>query len=397
MPANTTILAETTLPDPQAATSWDVTVLPGDGGERLDKFLAAAAVAEVEARGSALVEDEAAMVEPAEAGEPPLSRARIQDLIKTGAVAMVGPMGGLQSVTSAKTLVKIGDRYRVSLPAARPPLPVGEVIPLTIVHEDRDIIVVDKPAGLVVHPGNGNETGTLVNALIAHCGDSLSGIGGVKRPGIVHRLDKDTSGLLVIAKNDRAHQSLSDQFQAHGADGRLVRRYLALAWGVPDRPTGSINAAIARSHSNRTKMTVVRDEADSGRHAVTHYEVKARFLPDSNGAALVSLMAMTLETGRTHQIRVHLAHLGFPILGDATYGGSHLTRAPKLPEAAQAALAALQRQALHAAELGFDHPRTGKALHFTSPLPPDMAVLLKALGAPGAVVQTGAKRASKHS
>jgi 23S rRNA pseudouridine1911/1915/1917 synthase len=376
------------------STIWDVTVGPGDGGERLDKFLAAQSIVDVEVMAADAADEADAEVDSVETPEPPLSRARLQDLIKHGAVVLLGQAGTMKGISSAKVLVKTGETYRVTRPAARPAVPLGEAIALTIVHEDRDLIVVDKPAGLVVHPGNGNETGTLVNALIAHCGDSLSGIGGVKRPGIVHRLDKDTSGLLVIAKNDRAHQSLSEQFQAHGADGRLVRRYLALAWGGPDRPTGSIDAAIARSHSNRTKMTVVREE--SGRHAVTRYEVKARFLPDTNGAALVTLMAMTLETGRTHQIRVHLAHIGHPILGDATYGASHQTRTPKLPEAAQTALAGLKRQALHAAELGFEHPRTGKILHFISALPADMAALLAALGSPGAVVQTGGKGRSRR-
>jgi 23S rRNA pseudouridine1911/1915/1917 synthase len=369
--------------------TWEVVIAPDEAGERLDKALAAISIADVAAQHTAASADDETMIEASELPEPALSRARLQELIRSGAVALCRPDGVLQPVLSNKVSVKAGEVYCVSLPAARAAQPLGEDIPIVIVHEDRDVIVIDKPAGLVVHPGNGNETGTLVNALIAHCGDSLSGIGGVKRPGIVHRLDKDTSGLLVVAKNDRAHQSLSEQFQAHGADGRLIRRYLALVWGAPDRPNGSINAAIARSNSNRTKMTVVREE--TGRHAITHYEVKARFLPSPNGDSLVSLMAMTLETGRTHQIRVHLAHLGHPVLGDATYGASHSTRVPKLPTAAQAALAGLHRQALHAAELGFEHPRTGKVLHFVSALPPDMAALLKALGASGGVLQVAGK------
>ena len=340
---------------PANAILWDVTILPGEVGERLDRVLA-----------------QRAATAPPE-GADVLSRSRLQALIEEGAVTRVGD-GGL---VAGRTSVKAGDVYRIALAPPRPAEPVGEDIALTIVHEDRDLIVIDKPAGLVVHPAAGHETGTLVNALIAHCGDSLSGIGGVKRPGIVHRLDKDTSGLLVVAKTDAAHQSLSAQFQAHGADGRLARRYLALVWGAPQRPAGRIDAALARSRTQRTKIVVVR--AESGRHAATQYETLSRFGLDAKGRASASLLRLTLETGRTHQIRVHMAHAGHPVMGDATYGSSHAASARNLPDAAVAALTALGRQALHAAELGFEHPRSGKPMLFQSDLPPDMAALRDAL------------------
>jgi 23S rRNA pseudouridine1911/1915/1917 synthase len=340
---------------PENTTSWEIAVDDASAGARLDRFLATH------------VPD--GML---------LSRARLQALIDEGAVTRIAPENTAKVETLARYSVKVGEIYRVAVPAARAPEPEGEHIDLEVVFEDRDLIVIDKPSGLVVHPAAGHETGTLVNALIAHCGETLSGIGGVKRPGIVHRLDKDTSGLLVVAKTDAAHQSLSAQFQSHGADGRLVRRYIAFAWGAPERPVGYINAALARSHSNRTKIAVVREE--SGRHAVTHYEVKARYLPhEKTTAPLVSELELTLETGRTHQIRVHLSHIGHPILGDTTYGASHLTRVAKLPERAKDALVALNRQALHAAVLGFEHPRSGKVVRFESKLPPDMAALHRAL------------------
>jgi 23S rRNA pseudouridine1911/1915/1917 synthase len=229
-----------------------------------------------------------------------------------------------------------------------------------------------------VHPAPGHATGTLVNALIAHCGPSLSGIGGVRRPGIVHRLDKDTSGLMVIAKTDAAHRALSEQFAAHGRDGRLERGYRAIAWGAPERPRGRIEAALARSTANPTRIAVVAETR--GRHAATRYEVLERF-PAGARTALASLLRLTLETGRTHQVRVHLAHIGHPLLGDATYGSGFKASARKLAPAAQAALEALGRQALHAAELAFVHPVTGKRLTFVSELPRDMAQLVAALRA----------------
>jgi 23S rRNA pseudouridine1911/1915/1917 synthase len=304
------------------------------------------------------------------------SRSRWQALIKEGAVLDSTPGRPGKVLEDAGHRVKHGDALTITLPAAAPPEPLGEDIPLTVVFEDAHLIVIDKPAGLVVHPGAGHHTGTLVNALIHHCGASLSGIGGVKRPGIVHRLDMDTSGLLVVAKTDAAHQGLSAQFQSHGADGRLVRSYSAICWGIPTLAKGVIEAALARSHINRTKIAVVRPAA--GRHAVTHYVVTEAFA-DSGNRPIASLLDLQLETGRTHQIRVHMAHINHPLLGDATYGAGFNTRATRLGPAGQAALTALDRQALHARVLGFEHPVTGKALRFESALPADMAALLAAL------------------
>ncbi len=299
---------------------------------------------------------------------PDVSRARFQALIAEGAVSVEG-----ETVTEARHKVKPGESLRVVLPEAAPALPQAEDIALPIVFEDDDLIVIDKPAGLVVHPGAGNETGTLVNALIAHCGDSLSGIGGVKRPGIVHRLDKDTSGLLVVAKNDRAHHGLSEQFAAHGRDGRLERSYLAIVWGVPERRQATISAAIDRSTANRQKMAVSRGA--NAREAVTHYEV----LEVLGTPPVASLVRCVLETGRTHQIRVHMAHVGHPLLGDAVYGAGFRTSAKKLSETSKEALNALNRQALHATSLGFEHPRTGRQMRFDSPAPDDFGRLLASL------------------
>jgi 23S rRNA pseudouridine1911/1915/1917 synthase len=262
------------------------------------------------------------------------------------------------------------------VPEPEPATPLPEAIPLVVVSEDEHIIVVDKPAGLVVHPAAGHESGTLVNALIAHCRDSLSGIGGVKRPGIVHRLDKDTSGLLVVAKTDQAHQALSEQFQAHGADGRMERRYLALVWGHPLRQRGVIDAPLARSRTSRTKIAVTHGIA--GRNAVTHFEVLERFV-DSDGKPLASLLQLTLETGRTHQIRVHMAHSGHPVMGDPVYATGFRTSASRLAPRSRATLQRLDRQALHAAFLRIEHPVTGKPAAFESPLPPDIANLLENL------------------
>ena len=212
------------------------------------------------------------------------------------------------------------------MPPPEPAEPAAEHIPLNVVYEDTDIIVIDKPAGLVVHPAAGHASGTLVNALIAHCGDSLSGIGGVKRPGIVHRLDKDTSGLMVVAKNDAAHQSLAAQFADHGRTGPLERGYLAFAWGAFDRPKGTIEAPIDRHPHSRTKMAV----RGGGREAVTHWQTLEKF-PGAGGKPAASLVACRLTTGRTHQIRVHLAHAGHPLLGDATYATGFKTKAAQLP------------------------------------------------------------------
>lgn len=299
-----------------------------------------------------------------------MSRSRLQALIREGQVAVDG---AALADPSAKIIE--GARIDLVVPPPEPPAPLGQDIPLSIVFEDDDLIVIDKPPGLVVHPAAGHHTGTLVNALIAHCGESLSGIGGVKRPGIVHRLDKDTSGLLVVAKNDQAHKSLAAQFADHGRTGALERAYLALVWGVPDRPRGTIEAPIERSQHNREKMLVVAE--GKGRFAITHWETQEVFA--IGGEPLASLLRCELETGRTHQIRVHLAHRGHPLLGDSLYGSGFKTKMNRLGDEARAALVALDRQALHATLLGFEHPRTGEILRFESPPPADLQALLGAL------------------
>jgi len=313
-----------------------------------------------------------------------LSRARIQTLIRQGNVE--GPEGVL---TDAAIKVTPGRHVRITIPEPEPARPLPEPLPLAVVYEDKHLIVIDKPAGLVVHPAAGHAEGTLVNALIAHCGNELSGIGGVKRPGIVHRLDKETSGLLVVAKTDAAHQGLAAQFASHGADGRLVRTYEAFVWGVPPRPTGTIDANLGRSPTNRTRMAVVRGA--QGRRAVTHFEVAESFIgPD--GKPLSSRLRIALETGRTHQIRVHLAHSGHPVMGDPAYGTGFKSSTRRLSENAAKALKNLGRQALHAMELGFEHPVTHRPLHFTSPRPADIQALYDALKpAPDAPKRSKAK------
>lgn len=299
---------------------------------------------------------------------PELSRTRVQSLIKEGHVSSSGA-----TIVEVKYRVKPGDRFELGLPPATSPEPGGEAIPLTIVYEDAALVVIDKPAGLVVHPGAGHATGTLVNALIAHCGESLSGIGGVARPGIVHRLDKDTSGLLVVAKTDQAHRALAEQFADHGRTGELERGYLALVWGAPSRPHGTIDAAVGRHPASRTKMAVLRDR---GREAVTHWRVVETFRHGRE--AIASLIECTLETGRTHQVRVHLAHIGHPLIGDPLYGQGFKSKLRKLPEPLQSKLAALDRQALHAKHLAFAHPTSGTLLKFNSPLPADLAEIMAA-------------------
>jgi 23S rRNA pseudouridine1911/1915/1917 synthase len=300
-----------------------------------------------------------------------LSRSRIQALIKGGLVR-----SARGTLVDPGVRVKPGEVIEIEVPEAQPALPAAEPIPLAVVYEDAHLIVIDKPAGLVVHPAAGHASGTLVNALIAHCGDSLSGIGGVKRPGIVHRLDKDTSGLVVVAKTDAAHRSLARQFAAHGSDGRLSRAYLALVWGVPPRARGTIDAPLARSTSNRTKIAVAR--GGGGRRAVTHYVVE-RVFADIAGKPVVSLVRAHLATGRTHQIRVHFAHIGHPLLGDRVYGAGFAASARRLPENARSALAEVGRQTLHAAHLGFEHPVSGQRLTFDRPPPADLARLISLL------------------
>ena len=269
-----------------------------------------------------------------------------------------------------------GDTITIDVPEAVAAEPAGEDIALDIVYEDDDIIVIDKPRGLVVHPAAGHETGTLVNALIAHCGASLSGIGGVRRPGIVHRLDKDTTGLMVVAKNDRAHQSLTAQFADHGRTGEMRRGYMAFVWGVPNRQRGTVDAPIDRHPHAREKMAV----REGGREAVTHWEVQETF-NGRDGKPVAALLACQLETGRTHQIRVHLAHIGHPLMGDSVYGPHFKTKASHLGPQSQAALAALDRQALHAYLLVLEHPKTGEILEWISDLPDDLILLRDCLRA----------------
>jgi 23S rRNA pseudouridine1911/1915/1917 synthase len=302
---------------------------------------------------------------------PELSRSRHKALILSGQVAVDGT-----TIRDPSWRVNAGSRIRLELPPPAETTLVAENIPLLIVYEDDELLVIDKPAGLVVHPAAGNRSGTLVNALIAHCGASLSGIGGEKRPGIVHRLDKDTSGLLVVAKTDRAHRALARQFADHGRSGPLRREYLAFVWGVPERPRGVIDKPIGRHPHAREKMAV----RAGGRAAITHWEVRERYA-GANGRPVASLLACRLETGRTHQIRVHLASIGHPLLGDEVYGGGFKTKAAQLPPAARAALEALGRQALHAYLAGFEHPVGGNVLEFRSELPDGLSRLHHSLGA----------------
>ncbi|MGY4257185.1 23S rRNA pseudouridine1911/1915/1917 synthase [Bradyrhizobium sp. USDA 4516] len=302
---------------------------------------------------------------------PELSRSRLKALILAGSVTVKDAV-----VRDPAYHVAKGDTIIIDVPEAAPAEPQGEDIALDIVFEDDDIIVIDKPRGLVVHPAAGHASGTLVNALIAHCGSSLSGIGGVKRPGIVHRLDKDTTGLMVVAKNDHAHQSLTAQFADHGRTGPMERGYMAFVWGVPNRPHGTIDAPIDRHPHAREKMAV----RQGGREAITHFEVLSSFA-GRDGKPVASLLACRLETGRTHQIRVHLAHLGHPLLGDSVYGAHFKTKAGQLGAEGKDTLTALGRQALHAYLLALEHPRTGELLHWEAPLPEDLLLLQWALEA----------------
>jgi 23S rRNA pseudouridine1911/1915/1917 synthase len=327
-----------------------VAIEAADAGERLDRVLARAL--EKKTRG--------------------LSRTRIAALIAEGRVTREGPAARAGARAGAARLlepslrVKPGERYRVAMPEPAPARPRGESIALDIIYEDDHLVVVNKPAGLVVHPAPGNPDRTLVNALIAHCGASLSGIGGEARPGIVHRLDKGTSGLMVAAKTDEAHQGLARQFAAHGRDGKLGRLYLAFTWGALRPAKGTIDAPIGRDPRNRQKFAVV---ARGGKRAVTHYETRKSY----GRPPVASLVACRLETGRTHQIRVHLAHRGNPVIGDLLYKGTGGggARPPTLSAFAKA----LGRQALHAAELDFHHPVSGKKMRFSCPLPPDLKAL----------------------
>ena len=307
---------------------------------------------------------------------PILSRSRIQGLMREGAITLNG-----KPVTEPKRKLTDGAVITIATPEPTPAEPQGEDIPLDILFEDDDLIVINKPAALVVHPAAGNWTGTLVNARIHHCGDSLSGIGGVRRPGIVHRLDKDTSGVLVVAKNDRAHRDLSEAFADHGLTGDLERAYDALVWGNPGRPVGTIDAPLGRSSSDRTQRAVVRETREDARHAITHFTVQERFGERQDATAMASLVECRLETGRTHQIRVHMAHIGHPLIGDRDYGKAFFTKANRLGDELGSAVRAFPRQALHARLLAFRHPTTEELMHFEAPHPADLAQLLDAFRA----------------
>ncbi|HET7317254.1 MAG TPA: RluA family pseudouridine synthase [Sphingomicrobium sp.] len=285
---------------------------------------------------------------------PTLSRERLKALIRSGALT-----ASEAKVRDPAAKVRGDEAFRLEIPEPEPAHNVAQAIPLTIVFEDEHLLVVDKPAGLVVHPAAGNPDGTLVNALLHHCGESLSGIGGVARPGIVHRIDKDTSGLLVVAKTDVAHEGLAKQFAAHS----IERKYLAIVSGVPKSAQGTIDAPLARSSANRKKIAIVED--GRGKRAVTHWK-RLEVLKDS------ALVECSLETGRTHQVRVHMASIGHPLLGDPVYGGGKVHR-ELLKNLA------FHRQALHAARLGFTHPVTKHRLSFSSGMPADMQELFNHL------------------
>jgi 23S rRNA pseudouridine1911/1915/1917 synthase len=310
-----------------------------------------------------------------------LSRSRLKTLIEAGAVAIDGA-----TIRDPSHRVNSGTTLTVDVPPPQATAPQPEPIPLNVVYEDNDIIVIDKPRNLVVHPAAGHWTGTLVNALIAHCGDSLSGIGGERRPGIVHRLDKDTTGLLVVAKHDRAHRLLAAQFADHGrSDEAFERGYLAFVWGAPERPHGTIDRPIDRDPHARDRMAI----RESGREAVTHWQVLERYTGEPGpqrasragrpDAPVASLLLCRLETGRTHQIRIHLASIGHPLLGDQVYGAGFRTKSSLLLPQAQAALAGLARQALHAHILSITHPSSHQNIRFRSELPPDLVRLRDAL------------------
>ncbi len=293
---------------------------------------------------------------------PELSRTRIKSLIEDEQVSSAGV-----TIADPSHRVKPGQVFVVGIPPDRPAEPEAQAIALDVVYEDDDVIVINKSAGMVVHPAPGNPDETLVNALLAHCGDSLAGIGGVKRPGIVHRLDKDTSGLMVAAKTDIAHRSLSAQFAAHS----LERAYQALVWGLPNPSKGEIEGNIGRNPRDRKKMAVVKG---GGKTALTRYRVLKTF-----GGGAVSLVECRLATGRTHQIRVHMTSLGHPLVGDPTYGRGRAARIGGLSSEAREALGDFSRQALHAYLLGFSHPTKGSMVRFESIMPSDINALIEIL------------------
>ncbi|HTI02890.1 MAG TPA: RluA family pseudouridine synthase [Acidisoma sp.] len=323
------------MADPASPLLIDLTATSDDGGVRLDKFLA-------ERIGT-------------------ISRSRVKSLILEGRLSRDGAV-----TTDVSATVQPGAAYRLRLPPPDPATPQGEEIPLAILYEDDALLVLDKPAGLVVHPAPGNPDGTLVNALIAHCGDSLTGIGGERRPGIVHRLDKDTSGVMVVAKTELAHTRLSAAFASRDLD----REYKAICWGVPNPARGAIEGDIGRDPRDRKRMAVV---TRNGKPALTNYRIVRNY-----GTA-ASLVALRLGTGRTHQIRVHMAYIGHPLLGDSVYLRRRPSVAKTLPPQALGLALDFPRQALHAEMLGFFHPITGVKLSFSAPPPADFRELEAAL------------------
>ncbi|MCU0881195.1 MAG: RluA family pseudouridine synthase [Hyphomonadaceae bacterium] len=334
------------LGESQADGFGEVVAAPEAAGERLDRFLSDAF--------------------------PALSRSRLKILIEKGRVTVNGTL-----ITHVSAKVETGATYAVMIPAPEPAEPEGEDIPLSILFEDAHVLVIDKPAGLSVHPAPGNWSGTLVNAVLFHCGADLAAVGATGRPGIVHRLDKDTSGVMVVCKSAFALGSLGQQFQVRSVD----RTYQAFCVGEPKAPfglNGRIEARLGRDPHNRKKMAVLPAHATAGKSAVTHYKTTARFAPGEghNGGALASAITCKLETGRTHQVRVHMAHAGAPLIGDPVYGD---TRSQRLLQARLPETARLTRQALHAATLAFTHPATSERLSFAAPLPDDMARLEAAL------------------
>ncbi len=335
------------------ARRHDVVVGDAEAGRRLDRVLADAL--------------------------PEMSRTRLKALIIDGRVRRADRASerGAATIAEPSYRVKPGQTFAVIVPDARPPRPLPQDIALQVIYEDDDLLVIDKPAGLVVHPAPGNPDGTLVNALIAHCGDGLSGIGGVRRPGIVHRLDKETSGLMVVAKNDRAHAGLASQFEAR----TIERAYHAVVWGAPGAASGTIEGNIGRSPRNRKKMAIV---ARGGKPALTRWRVERRFgaagLGTKVAAPVASVLECRLATGRTHQIRVHLAHRLMPVIGDRVYGG-RLTPARRrvIGEDARAAVSALTRHALDAYSIGFAHPGSGEMHRYSHDLPKELKDLIDLL------------------
>jgi 23S rRNA pseudouridine1911/1915/1917 synthase len=323
------------MTDSETARRYEITAATAEEGARLDRLLAQHL--------------------------PQLSRSRVKALIIAGHVTADGA-----TISDPSHRVKPGQRYAITVPDARPAKPQGQSIALDIVYEDSDLIVVNKPPGMVIHPGPGNPDMTLVNALIAHCGKSLSGIGGELRPGIVHRLDKDTSGLIVAAKNDLTHRALSAAFAAHD----IERSYLAIVWGRPAPAAGEIGGSIGRHPINRKKMAVV---ARGGKAALTRYRVLRALGPAA------SLVECRLATGRTHQIRVHMAAIGHPVVGDPTYGRMTSARSSVLGEGTRKAVQDFHRQALHAYLLGFRHPGSSATVRWEAEIPSDMKRLLRVL------------------